>query len=158
MEHEPLEEKLRELLRKYEVSPELLTLEITETALVINPMKARRTIDALVQLGIHFSIDDFGAGYTSFKYLKTFRISEIKIDQEFVTGIEKESFDACLVQSIAHFCRGLGVRLIVEGVETQSDLDILVELGCETGQGYHMARPMPIEDLKLWLGKNSLKR
>ena len=130
-------------------------LEITETALVINPMKISRTIDALKKRGVLFSIDDFGAGFTSFKYLKTFDVAEIKIDQEFITAIKDASFDAYLVESIAGFCKGLGIRLIAEGIESESDLKLLLELGCQFGQGYHIARPMPIDKFKLWRQKDS---
>lgn len=154
LEHPQLESRLINLLKRFKIQPKLLTLEITETALVINPMKARSTIETLEQHGVQFSIDDFGSGFTSFKYMKTFRISEIKIDQEFVTALERNSFDACLVQSIASFCKGLNMRLVAEGIESESDHKILLELGCSIGQGYHIARPMPIDEFKLWRLQN----
>lgn len=155
LEHAQLEDRVSRLLEKYDVKPSLLTLEITETALVINPMKIGRTINALKKRGVLFSIDDFGAGFTSFKYLKTFDVAEIKIDQEFITAIIDASFDACLVESIAGFCKGLGIRLIAEGVESEGDLKLLLELGCQFGQGYHIARPMPIDKFKSWRRQNS---
>jgi len=155
LEHAQLEDRVGRLLKKYKVQPNSLTLEITETALVINPMKIRQTIDALKKCGVLFSIDDFGAGFTSFKYLKTFDVAEIKIDQEFITAIKEVSFDACLVESIAGFCRGLNILLIAEGIESESDLNLLLELGCQFGQGYHIARPMPIEEFKSWRQENS---
>ncbi len=149
--HDQLEDRIIASLKRYSVPPGLLTLEITETALVVNPVKARRAIDLLEQYGVQFSIDDFGAGFTSFKYLKSFRIAEIKIDQEFVTAIEKGSFDANLVQSIAGFCKGLNIRLVAEGIESESDFLILQQLGCQFGQGYHIARPMPVDDFLAWM-------
>lgn len=151
LEHDQLEDHIIDSLKRYRVPPGLLTLEITETALVINPVKARRAIDMLDQYGVQFSIDDFGAGFTSFKYLKSFQIAEIKIDQEFVTAIENGSFDANLVQSIAGFCKGLNIRLVAEGVESESDFQILQQLGCQFGQGYYIARPMPVEAFLAWL-------
>jgi diguanylate cyclase (GGDEF)-like protein/PAS domain S-box-containing protein len=150
LEHDQLVTQLVTMITDYGVNPQHLTLEITETALVLNPVKARRTIDILEEFGVHFSVDDFGAGFTSFKYLKTFRIAEIKIDQEFTTGIQNDSFDAHLVKSIAGFCHGLGIRLVAEGIESESDLQILRALGCKIGQGYHIARPMPIDEFKRW--------
>lgn len=154
LEHPHLESRLIELLKRFKIQPNLLTLEITETALVINPMKARSTIEILEQYGVQFSIDDFGSGFTSFKYMKTFRIAEIKMDQEFVTALVRNSFDACLIESIASFCKGLNIRLVAEGIESESDQNILLELGCNIGQGYHIARPMPIEEFKLWRVQN----
>lgn len=154
LEHPHLESRLIELLKRFKIQPNLLTLEITETALVINPMKARSTIEILEQYGVQFSIDDFGSGFTSFKYMKTFRIAEIKMDQEFVTALVRNSFDACLIESIASFCKGLNIRLVAEGIESESDQAILLELGCNIGQGYHIARPMPIEEFKLWRVQN----
>ena len=151
LEHDHLEDCIIASLKRYRVPPGLLTLEITETALIVNPVKARRAIDTLDQYGVFFSIDDFGAGFTSFKYLKSFQIAEIKIDREFVTSIEKESFDAHLVNSIASFCKGLNIRLVAEGVESESDFLILQQLDCQFGQGYFIAKPMPADDFLAWL-------
>lgn len=151
LEHEGFVSRMVSKLIEYDVKPGQLILEITETALVLNPMQARRTIDLLGERGVQFSVDDFGAGFTSFKYLKTFQIAEIKIDKEFISAIEPGSFDSHLVKSIVLFCEGLGLRLIAEGIESESDLLHLKQLGCDLGQGYHIARPMPIEEFKRWL-------
>lgn len=145
LEYDTLEDKIIELLQQYDIPLGYLTLEITETALVINPLQARRAIDQLRKYGVKFSIDDFGAGFTSFKYLKTFQIAEIKMDKEFITEITPGSFDAMLVRSIASFCSGLHIRMVAEGIENAATSDLLLQLGCNIGQGYHIARPMPIE-------------
>tara|TARA_R110001592_G_scaffold359813_1_gene667161 strand:- start:8583 stop:10637 length:2055 start_codon:yes stop_codon:yes gene_type:complete len=150
LEHPQLVDMVGVLLKKYAIQPSLIALEITETALVINPIKARNAIEALEKYGVTFSIDDFGAGFTSFKYLKNFHFDEIKIDQEFITALQPESFDATLVQSIAGFCKGLNIRLLAEGIETELVLQLLLKLGCQFGQGYHIARPMPIDEFNVW--------
>ena len=150
LEHPRLVDTVSDLLKKYDIQPNLIALEITETALVINPIKARNTIEAIEKYGVTFSIDDFGAGFTSFKYLKNFHFDEIKIDQEFITALQLESFDASLVQSIAGFCKGLNIRLVAEGIETEFVLQLLLKLGCQFGQGYHIARPMPIDEFNVW--------
>lgn len=148
LDHHCLVEHVIDQLNHYQIAPELLTLEITETALAFNPLQARRTIEQLAAAGVAFSIDDFGAGYTSFRYLKQFRFAEIKIDREFISGIQPGSFDAALIKSIVCFCQNLNVRLIVEGIESASDLETIQALGCRTGQGYHLFRPMSLTALQ----------
>lgn len=150
LEYDNLEDKVIERLQHYDIPPGYLTLEITETALVVNPLQARRAIDRLAQYGVKFSIDDFGAGFTSFKYLKTFRIAEIKMDKEFVSEMTPGSFDATLIGSIASFCKGLKIRMVAEGIENASSCALLQSLGCFIGQGYFIARPMPLAQLLVW--------
>lgn len=150
LEYDNLEDKVIERLQHYDIPPGYLTLEITETALVVNPLHARRAIDRLAQYGVKFSIDDFGAGFTSFKYLKTFRIAEIKMDKEFVSEITPGSFDATLISSIAAFCNGLNIRMVAEGIENATSGALLQTLGCYVGQGYFIARPMPMTQLLEW--------
>jgi len=150
LEYDNLEDEVIERLQHYGIPPGYLTLEITETALVINPLQARRAIDRLELYGVKFSIDDFGAGFTSFKYLKTFRIAEIKMDKEFVSEMTPSSFDAILISSIASFCNGMKIRMVAEGVETAANCELLLSLGCAIGQGYYIARPMPMELFSEW--------
>jgi EAL domain-containing protein (putative c-di-GMP-specific phosphodiesterase class I) len=128
-----------------------LTLELTETALIANPVQARRVIDALAAEGIALSIDDFGAGFTSFGYLREFAIKEIKIDKSYITTLGQNQFDLSLVTSLVVFCRALDIRLVAEGVENADCWQRLLALGCHGGQGYGISRPMPFEDLQAWV-------
>lgn len=151
LEHPAFVEQLMTVLRGQRLSPGQLTLELTETALIGNPVQARRVIDALAAEGIALSIDDFGAGFTSFGYLREFAIQEIKIDKSYITTLGQNQFDLSLVTSLVVFCRALGIRLVAEGVENADCWQRLLALGCHCGQGYGIARPMPFEDLQAWV-------
>ncbi len=151
LEYPDFVEQLLAVLRQHGVQPGQLTLELTETALIANPVQARRVIDALAAEGIELSIDDFGAGFTSFGYLRDFAIKEIKIDKSYIITLGQNQFDLSLVTSLVVFCRSLDIRLVAEGVETTDCWQRLLELGCHCGQGYGISRPMPFDDLPAWL-------
>jgi EAL domain-containing protein (putative c-di-GMP-specific phosphodiesterase class I) len=97
------------------------------------------------------SIDDFGAGYTSLGYLRNFSVAELKIDQLFIRDLAINSRDAAIVQSIAVLGQGFGIRVVAEGVEDVRLWSRLRELGCEYGQGYSIAQPMPAAEFDAWL-------
>jgi diguanylate cyclase (GGDEF)-like protein len=130
--------------------PQDLTLEITETALMTSPLRAQEALRALHEAGIAISIDDFGAGYTSFKYLRDFEVSEIKIDKLFIGKIHSASRDLSIVRSIATLSRGFNLKLVAEGVEDERQCRLLHELGCDLGQGFAIGAPMPAEELAEW--------
>lgn len=151
LEHADFVEQLLAVLQRHGLQPEQLTLELTETALIANPVQARRVIDALAAEGIALSIDDFGAGFTSFGYLREFAIKEIKIDKSYIITLGQNQFDLSLVTSLVVFCRALDIRLVAEGVENADCWQRLLDLGCHCGQGYGISRPMPFADLPGWL-------
>jgi diguanylate cyclase (GGDEF)-like protein len=132
------------------IKPDRLTLEITETALMTSPLRAQETLLSLHNAGIAISIDDFGAGYTSLKYLRDFEISEIKIDKLFITGLQADSRDASIVRSIAALSVGFKLKLVAEGIEDESQCRLLHELGCGFGQGFALGRPMLADRLAGW--------
>ncbi len=138
------------------LSPTLLTYEVTETALMASPLRVQESLRSLREAGINISIDDFGAGYTSLKYLRDFVISEIKIDRMFVTGLIAGSRDVAIVRSIATLGRGFEVKIVAEGIEHLEQLPLLIELGCEYGQGYALGRPMPAEMFESWRASRHL--
>jgi predicted signal transduction protein with EAL and GGDEF domain len=138
-------------LSHYGIPRGKISLELTETALLINLGKARSVVRQLSDSGVSISIDDFGAGFTSFSYLRDFAAPEIKLDCSFVTGLEANSFNSSLVRSLAVLCNALGVDFIAEGVEHLETWPMLVGLGCKLGQGYSIARPMPGGDVLPWL-------
>jgi diguanylate cyclase (GGDEF)-like protein len=138
-------------LSHYGIPRGKISLELTETALLINLGKARDVVRQLADSGVSISIDDFGAGFTSFSYLRDFAAPEIKLDCSFVAGLEANSFNSSLVRSLAVLCNALGVDFIAEGVEELETWPMLVGLGCTLGQGYSIARPMPGAEVLSWL-------
>ncbi|MCJ2184423.1 GGDEF domain-containing response regulator [Novosphingobium sp. 1949] len=135
------------------VPPERVVLELTETALIAHPAQARRVVERLHRQGVRLSIDDFGAGFTSFGYLREFTIDEIKIDRSFVSRCTESTFDQSLINSLVVLCESLGVDLVAEGVEDDAVRALLVSLGCPSGQGYGISRPQSFENLCAWMRK-----
>ena len=114
-----------------------------ETAAIANMDEARRLAGYLRALGCQFALDDFGAGFGSFYYLKHFPLDYLKIDGEFVRGLERSSVDQRIVRAMLEVARGLSLRTIAEFVETEASLDLLRTFGVNFAQGYHIGRPGP---------------
>ncbi len=133
------------------VPADLLVLEITESAVMADPARALDALDRLHTLGVGLSIDDFGTGYSSMTYLKALPVDELKIDRSFVTQMATNPSDAVIVHSTIDLGHNLGLRVVAEGVETQAAQEQLAALGCDTAQGYHLARPMPSDELERWV-------
>jgi len=127
------------------------TLEITESAIMGQPDKALRAIRNLKTMGFRFSLDDYGTGYTSLSYLKDMPVDEIKIDQCFIFNCLKSDRDKAIVQSTITLANSLDLNVVAEGIENEAVWDALNKMGCDKGQGYFMARPMPPEDFEQWL-------
>ncbi|MGB8649484.1 MAG: EAL domain-containing protein [Mycobacteriales bacterium] len=128
------------------VSPALLELEVTESALLVDDAVAQVLRD-LDGLGIRLAVDDFGTGFSSLNHLKLFPATTVKIDKTFVAGLGKDPVDEAIVAAVLGVARSLGLSTVGEGIETQAQLDRLRELGCELGQGYLLAKAMPREQL-----------
>ncbi len=133
------------------VPAKYLELEITETAFMANLDNAIEQINKIKATGVCIAIDDFGTGHSSISYLKYITADVVKVDKLFIRSIESDEKDQILVQSIIDLSNKLGFDLVAEGVETESGKNWLLEHGCKTGQGYLMARPMPISDFEDWL-------
>ena len=146
------------LLDRWAVSPELLELEITETAIVADPFRMKAVLDRLDGLGVRLSVDDFGTGYTSLGYLKRLPINELKIDRSFVTSMTSSEEDAVIVRSTIDLGRNLGLRVVAEGVEDAEVWERLAALGCDAAQGYFMSRPVAADELASWLAELSSGR
>jgi diguanylate cyclase (GGDEF)-like protein len=127
--------------------PARVILEITETALMADPVRASRTLVELTRAGLRISIDDFGAGHTSLGYLATLPITELKIDKAFVLSMHTDERNTAIVRSVIELGHGLGFTVTAEGVETMDMLHQLTALRCDTVQGYLLARPAPAADL-----------
>ena len=133
------------------VPPERLALEITETTLMADPDRATRVLTTLAERGVRFAIDDFGTGYSSLASLKDLPVHDLKIDKSFVAGMDEGSDDAVIVRSVIELGHTLGLRTIAEGAETEEMLDRLADLGCDSAQGYAVARPMTACELVAWI-------
>jgi diguanylate cyclase (GGDEF)-like protein len=132
-------------LRKYDVPPSSLQLEITESLLIRDVDKATSVLREISESGITIAIDDFGTGYSSLSVLKALPIDILKIDQSFVRDLGKDLGDNAIVEAIVNMARALALGVVAEGVETQEQLTILRELGCDEHQGYYYSRPMPAD-------------
>jgi EAL domain-containing protein (putative c-di-GMP-specific phosphodiesterase class I)/GGDEF domain-containing protein len=128
-----------------------LILEITESELMDNLEKVGSTLQALREKGIRVSIDDFGTGYSSLSYLSRLPVDEIKIDRSFIQNMIEQEQDERIVLAIIQMAHEFKTSILAEGIEDQKIYDRLMELGCQLGQGFHMARPMPPEELLKWL-------
>jgi diguanylate cyclase (GGDEF)-like protein/PAS domain S-box-containing protein len=147
--------QVEELLSRWDVRPEVLELEVTESSMLANPTRAKAVLNELSELGIRLSIDDFGTGYSSLAYLRELPVDEIKIDRSFVIGMGAEAGDAVIVRSTVDLGRNLGLEVVAEGVETIEHWEQLRELGCNTAQGYFLSRPVPADELCVWLRARS---
>jgi diguanylate cyclase (GGDEF)-like protein/PAS domain S-box-containing protein len=145
-------EMVEEVLRHFDGDASWLEFEITETALTADPTRALETVEYLHDRGIKVSIDDFGTGYSSLAYLHRLPVDEVKIDRSFVAGMHRGDDESTLiVRSVVDLGHNLGLKVVAEGVETQDQLDILVAMGCDYAQGFHVARPMPPDECLVWL-------
>jgi diguanylate cyclase (GGDEF)-like protein len=146
-----LVDEVARLLRRHDVPPARLTLEVTESSVMADPARATALLHELRGLGVRLSVDDFGTGYSSLSYLKQLPVDEVKIDRSFVTGLQDRGGDAPIVRAIVDLGRHLGLEVVAEGVEDQPTWDLLAEMGCDLVQGWHLGRPMPPGALLPWL-------
>ena len=145
-------ENLTTQLKEYQIDPSRLELEITEGVLVENVGAVARKLQKMNELGVRISVDDFGTGYSSLSYLKQFPIDKLKIDRAFVKDMPHAD-DGVIASSIIALSDALGITVIAEGVETQAQLDLLFEFGCEQYQGFLYSRPISPEALAQLLEK-----
>lgn len=139
------------MLLQFATPPHLLELEVTETAIMTEPLRAIENIRLLSNLGVIVSIDDFGTGYSSMAYLQKLLVAKIKIDKSFVMEMATGEADEVIVRSAIDLAHNLGLKAVAEGVETQAAWDKLRVLGCDAAQGYFMSKPLPAEKLLEWM-------
>jgi diguanylate cyclase (GGDEF)-like protein len=135
------------LLARHGVPPASLVVEVTESAAMVDPERGVRALEALRELGVGVSIDDFGTGNASIAYLTKLPATELKIDRSFVAGMLSDARTAAIVRSTIDLARNLGLTVVAEGIETAEAMERLAELGCEVGQGYYFSKPLPPEQL-----------
>ncbi len=148
-----LEEEVLKAIRKYDIAPELLELELTESSLMSNAEETIAVLRNLKALGIQISIDDFGTGYSSLAYLKRFPIDKLKIDIAFVREVTSNPDDAAIVLAIISMAHSMKLEVIAEGVENDAQLAYLRRHGCDEMQGYYFSRPVPQEEFEQMLMK-----
>lgn len=146
-----LAETIRQLIEAWDVEPTCLELEITESAMMVDLVRAKEVLLELDALGIKLAVDDFGTGYSSLSYLKSLPIDCLKIDKSFVMDLMHDKNDEVIVHSTIDLAHNLGHKVIAEGVESQEILDQLIEMKCDCAQGYYFSRPIPNEELVAWL-------
>lgn len=138
--------KIKTALKKYNVPPELLEVEITESSMT-NVHETFSILTELKQLGVYVSVDDFGTGYSSLSYLKRYPIDIIKIDQSFIADITKDDKNEAIIKAIISMSHNLGLEVIAEGIEEPSQVDFLKRHCCQKGQGFLYNKPLPVETI-----------
>jgi diguanylate cyclase (GGDEF)-like protein len=146
-----LPEVISLLLQSWEQRPELLTFEITESALMADPATALEVLARISEIGCRLSLDDFGTGYSSLAYLQKLPIDELKIDRSFVVAMTHDDSAAVIVRSVVNLAKGLGLGVVAEGVETEQAFASLRSLGCEHVQGFLFGAAMGRDEFRRWL-------
>jgi diguanylate cyclase (GGDEF)-like protein/PAS domain S-box-containing protein len=143
---------VRAVLEDSGIEPRRLCLEITETAMMADPAAIGETLAALKALGVRLAVDDFGVGHASLRQLRALLpVDTLKIDKSFVDGITKDADDAAIVEGVVRLAHSLGLQAVAEGVETAEQVAMLRGFSCQTGQGYHFARPAGADEIALML-------
>ncbi len=145
---------IQDTLAETGVSPENLTLDITESVIVENRDTAIDLCTQLKGMGVHVQIDDFGIGYSSLSYISGFPINALKIDRRFISAMNEDNSETSIVQAIIMLAKRLGVSVIAEGIETPGQFNQLKNVGCEYGQGYYISKPLNSSDAKQFLLKS----
>ena len=147
-EDRDMAEYFRNLVEKYNVSPEQLRIEITETSYVENSKLLIDTTEKLRALGFQVEMDDFGSGYSSLNMLKEVPIDRVKLDLHFLTESGDQIKSRTIISSVVHMIHELGMEMIAEGVETVEQADFLSSIGCNEMQGYYFYKPMPVNEFE----------
>ncbi len=149
---------LETILARHGAPPASFCLEITESAIMDDPTRARATLEGLARRGFQLAIDDFGTGYSSLAYLRQLPVNELKIDKGFVLGMDRDQGDVTIVRSTIDLAHNLGLTVVAEGVETTATMQGLRELGCDEMQGYLLSRPQPVLDFIAWMSRCTKQR
>jgi EAL domain-containing protein (putative c-di-GMP-specific phosphodiesterase class I) len=143
-------DEVNELLAVHEIDGTVLTLELTERALMIEPELAKNTLRRLSELGVSIAVDDFGTGYSALAFLTDLPIGELKIDKAFVHAMSSNARNAIVVRSTIDLAHSLGLRTVAEGIEDAFTLERLRAFGCQLAQGFHVSNALPASSLTSW--------
>ncbi|MFG6666420.1 putative bifunctional diguanylate cyclase/phosphodiesterase [Halomonas sp. HNIBRBA4712] len=146
-----LAEQIAALLKRFDLTPRQLSVEVTESAVMQDVEIASKTLLELSRLGLSIAIDDYGTGYSSLAQIKRLPVNELKIDKSFVMALDTQPDDFTIVRSTIEMGHSLGLKLVAEGVENRASAELLSEIGCDYLQGYWIARPMASDALQSWL-------
>ena len=152
---ENLPRDINKILEAHSIAPFLITLEVTESGMMVNPKLAQEILIKLNALGLPSSIDDFGSGFSSLAYLKSLPATEIKIDKSFVLNMTHDESDAVIVHSTIVMAHNMGYRVVAEGVENAEILELLQVLGCDVAQGFYFSQAMPAEQIIAWVQRHN---
>ena len=144
-------ERLDQLMKNSGVSPDSIELEITESAVMVDPEKALKVINSLSELGVLISIDDYGTGYSSLAYLRDLPVHALKLDKSFVMNMQEHDDDRVIVESTVQMAHALGLKVVAEGVETAADATFLHQCGYDYAQGYLYSPAIPPQELLEWV-------
>ncbi len=144
-------DRLTRMVTAARVAPSWLTLELTESSIMADPVRSTKALAALEDFGVRLAIDDFGTGYSSLTRLKQLPIHVVKIDKSFVISMSVDEGDRAIVRSTIELARNLGHTVVAEGVENRATWEQLRELGCDWAQGFYLARPMTSATFDVWL-------
>ena len=147
--------KLNEMILGNKLSPNQITLELTENVFIKDPVRSKKILDNVHKMGVGISIDDFGTGYSSLAYLKQLPVNELKIDRSFVMEMLEDENDEVIVRATIDLAHNLDIKVVAEGVESLAAAQKLQELGCDYAQGFYLGRPMEVDDLITYLEKNN---
>ena len=149
--------RIAQLVAESAVPAEWLELELTESMVMENVHAQIETFQELRKFGVRLAIDDFGTGYSSMSYLKRLPIDTLKIDRSFVNELPKNNNDLAIATAIVALGHSLGLTVVAEGIETEAQADALLNLGCDIGQGYLYAKPMPADRIEQYLSVLKLR-
>ena len=150
LRHPALVDDVASLLTEFDIDPGCVTLEFTETVLMADVAESVAVTERLHALGVRTSVDDFGTGYSSLAYLARLPLHELKIDKSFVKSLSEREADETIVETLIALGQKLGLEVVAEGIEDEPAAQRLREMGCETAQGYLIAKPMSGDDFRAW--------
>ena len=151
LEQADLTDRVRDILHRTEIDPACLRLDIAQGVFTSDGPQLARTLSRLKELGLQLAIDDFGAGQSNLENLRLLPVHSVKIDKSFVQNLAEDDANLLIVQAIVTLAHDLGLDVTAEGVETREQLDFLKDLGCDRGQGYYLAEPLPMETMNSML-------
>lgn len=140
-------ENVQQLTEQYDIHAASITFEITESTLISHIERVNEAIQHLKNMGFSFSLDDFGVGYSSIHYFSRLNVDEVKLDKTFTESLTYDLKNRIILHSIVSMAKTLGIAIVIEGVETKAQLDIVKELQCDLYQGYYFSKPLPADDL-----------
>ena len=146
------------LLARYDIPAESLVLEVTETTLMSDPVRAQHVVERLDALGVSVAVDDYGTGYSSLAYLRDLAVQTLKLDRTFLKDLGNDRRASAIVRSTTDLAHELGLDIVAEGVEDEASAGLLRAFGCDLAQGYLYSRPVAADDLDDWLSDQSLAR